>query len=338
MSRSSAAVRSASSPRSRSGRTPFVSGWASCPYCGRVDVRAAREEEAVDRVERLVDPLLARRHEQRAPAGRLDRADVRERDHRRRHVPDPPAHARLRVRGDPDHRSSHARRTAPARSEVTTPVEQLLLGARVVEVVVDHLVAERRARHRAALERRDRLAQRVREAVGVGLVGVALERRRQLELLLDPVQAGRDDRREREIGIRVGAGDPRLRPQRRAVPDDPEAAGPVVAPPGERRRRPRAGRVALVRVHVRRQEDRELLQAGDLPRQPAVELGRLAGERALVAPPERRVDVARAADPGVVGLRHEGDRAAVQVRDLLRPVLVDDVVVGHRRARRRSGS
>ena len=41
------------------------------------------------------------------------------------------------------------------------------------------------------------------------------------------------------------------------------------------------------------------------------------------------MDVAGAADPGVVGLRHERDRAAVQVRDLLGAVLVDHVVVGH---------
>ena len=60
-------------------------------------------------------------------------------------------------------------------------VEQVLLGARVVEVVVDHLVAEA-PRAIEPLERRDRLAQGVREAVGVGFVGVALERRRQLEL------------------------------------------------------------------------------------------------------------------------------------------------------------
>ncbi len=42
------------------------------------------------------------------------------------------------------------------------------------------------------------------------------------------------------------------------------------------------------------------------------------------------MDVARAPDPRVVGLRHERDRAAVQVRDLLGPVLVDGVVVRHR--------
>ena len=42
------------------------------------------------------------------------------------------------------------------------------------------------------------------------------------------------------------------------------------------------------------------------------------------------MDVARAADPGVVGLGHERDRLATLLRHLLDPVLVDDVVVGHR--------
>ena len=59
-------------------------------------------------------------------------------------------------------------------------------------------------------------------------------------------------------------------------------------------------------------------------------VSRLACERALAVAPKRRVDVARRADPRVVGLRHERHRAPVQVRDLLRAVLVDDVVVGHR--------
>src|SRR5688572_14296206 len=66
-------------------------------------------------------------------------------------------------------------------------VEQLLLGSRVVEVVVDHLVAERGPPHAGRLQRRDRLAERVREPLCVRLVRVSLERRRELELVLDPV-------------------------------------------------------------------------------------------------------------------------------------------------------
>src|SRR6059036_3390548 len=48
-------------------------------------------------------------------------------------------------------------------------IEELLLRPGVVEVVVDHLVAECASSDRARLERRDRLAQRVREARRVGL-------------------------------------------------------------------------------------------------------------------------------------------------------------------------
>src|SRR3954467_3553118 len=66
-------------------------------------------------------------------------------------------------------------------------VEELLLGARVVQVVVDDLVAEELARDRALLEARDRLAHRVREALRVGYVRVALERGAELQLVLDAV-------------------------------------------------------------------------------------------------------------------------------------------------------
>src|SRR5579863_5245132 len=64
-------------------------------------------------------------------------------------------------------------------------VEQLLLGARVVQIVIDHLVAEELPRDRALFEARDRLPQRMWETLGVGDVRVALERRPELELLLD---------------------------------------------------------------------------------------------------------------------------------------------------------
>src|SRR5947208_11947041 len=86
-------------------------------------------------------------------------------------------------------------------------VEQLLLGARVVHVMVDHLVAEQRARDPPAFEPIDRLAHRMREPLDVGLVRVALERGPELELLLDSVAPGGEQRREREVRIRVGSGD-----------------------------------------------------------------------------------------------------------------------------------
>src|SRR6478735_3131262 len=97
------------------------------------------------------------------------------------------------------------------------PIEQPLLGARVVEVVVDDLVAERGAGDGALFQRVDRVEHRAREAVGARLVRVSLECGREPQLVLDPVEPGRDDRREREIRIDVASGDPRLHAQRLSV-------------------------------------------------------------------------------------------------------------------------
>src|SRR5262249_2846713 len=158
------------------------------------------------------------------------------------------------------------------------------------------LVPEQLAGDVAALQPRDRLAQRVREALGVRLVRVALERRRERELVLDAVQAGGDQRGEGEGGGGVAAGDGRFRAQRARVADDAEAAGAVVVAPGERGRRPAAGREALVRVDRRRDEDRQVAEQRDLPGEVVVEDGAV-GERRLVAAPEARVNVARGAGP-----------------------------------------
>src|SRR5947209_8068019 len=103
-------------------------------------------------------------------------------------------------------------------------IEQLLLRPRVVEVVVDDLVAEQPACSCSLLELDDRIAQRMRESLRVGFVRIPLERRFELELLLDAVEPRREQRRKREIRVRVGAGDARLGSQRRAVADDAEAA------------------------------------------------------------------------------------------------------------------
>src|SRR5919198_1334185 len=217
-------------------------------------------------------------------------------------------------------------------------VEEPLLGTRVVQVVVDDLVAEGLPGERRALERLDRLPDRggnPRQArIGVG---VPLEHRRRLDASVETVQAGRDHRREGEVRIGVCARDARLDPQAVPVPDDAEAARSVVPAPRERRRRPALGRVALVGVDVRSDEDRELPHGRDQAAEVAVEdgarpvavVGREQAARALRIP-EARVDVARAADPGVVGLGHERDRLTVLVRDLLGAVLVDDVPVRRR--------
>src|SRR5690349_19392734 len=64
------------------------------------------------------------------------------------------------------------------------------LDARVVEVVLDDLVAERLARHGGLREQVGGLSQGRRHACDVALVGVPDEQVLGLELLLDAVQAG----------------------------------------------------------------------------------------------------------------------------------------------------
>src|SRR4029453_7383129 len=127
----------------------------------------------------------------------------------------------------------------------------------------DAVVSEGGPRHRSVLQGVDRLAQGVGEALRVRLVGVALEGRRKLELVLDPMETGGEDGRGGEVGIDVSARDPRLGAEPVAVADDAKAARAVVVSPRERRRRPASGRVALVRVDGRGEEDGQLLEAGD---------------------------------------------------------------------------
>ena len=132
-------------------------------------------------------------------------------------------------------------------------VEEPLLRAPVVEVVLVHRLAERLLGERAALPQVDRLAHRGRERLRLaGLVGVALQLRAGIGLVLDPVEPRGEHRREGEVGVRVGARDAALDPRRLAVADDAEAAGAVVAAPRDRGRRPALGRVALVGVDRRR--------------------------------------------------------------------------------------
>src|SRR5207248_7146504 len=127
-------------------------------------------------------------------------------------------------------------------------VEQPLFGACVVEVVVNDLVPECRARHRSGLEGLDRFAQRRWETSGIRFVRIPFERRRQLEVVLDPVKTGGDQRGKCEIWSDVAPWDPRLDPLRGPVTDDAKAARPIVVSPCECRRSPRPGGVALVRV------------------------------------------------------------------------------------------
>ena len=75
------------------------------PVVDGVDVDAAREDDAVEHVERLVDGVLARRHDDRSATGLLDRVDVVQRHECGGQLPRPPTR-RLRVRGDADHRTT----------------------------------------------------------------------------------------------------------------------------------------------------------------------------------------------------------------------------------------
>ena len=69
-----------------------------------IEVSTAREDDPVEHVERLVDRVGDGRDEQRPPAGLLDRANIGERDERRRLRPRAPG-SLFGVRRDPDHRS-----------------------------------------------------------------------------------------------------------------------------------------------------------------------------------------------------------------------------------------
>ena len=112
-SRSSARSSSASSPASRWSCAGSVCRVTLGAIGGRVDVDPAREDDAVEDVERLVDRVGARRDDERPSTGPLDRLDVEERDERRGQLPRAPAR-RLCVGRDPDQRplahSTHATR------------------------------------------------------------------------------------------------------------------------------------------------------------------------------------------------------------------------------------
>jgi len=108
------------------------------------------------------------------------------------------------------------------------------------------LLAEGCLRDGAGREQLARVAQRRRQPRFVRrLVGVALKRRLQLEAALDALQPGRDQCRQRQVRVEIGAAGAVLEAQRAAVTDDPQRARAVVVAPGYGRRRERADRVAL---------------------------------------------------------------------------------------------
>ena len=95
------------------------------------------------------------------------------------------------------------------------------------------------------------------------------------------MQPRRDHRRQRQVGIDVGAGQPVLHAQPLAMPDDAHRAGAVVVAPCDGRRGERPWHEALVGVDVGREQQRQLAQARQLPGEEAPEELLVAGERVL---------------------------------------------------------
>ena len=144
--------------------------------------------------------------------------------------------------------------------------ELLPLGG--VHVVLDHVVAERLAQHAWTCRgtRSPRAGSSGTSGSALPTIGVARERRLELELLLDAGEAGRDQRREGEIRVEVGAADAALDADRlAALAAQAEAGGAVVAAPDRLGRREGADLEALVGVDVGREEIGEVARIFELP-------------------------------------------------------------------------
>ena len=97
-----------------------------------------------------------------------------------------------------------------------------------------------------------------------GLVAVAHERLAQRQLVLDAVQAAGDRAGEREVAVRVAAGDAALDACALAVAHLAEAERAVVDAPADAGGRPRAELEPLVAVDRGRPQQAELASRGDL--------------------------------------------------------------------------
>src|ERR1035437_760090 len=213
-------------------------------------------------------------------------------------------------------------------------VVDLLLIAGRVEVVVDHILAEDLGGGLAALELRNCLVQGPRHPLAAGgEIAVALELGFEGQLLLDPVQAVPDRRGVGQVGIHVATGEAILDVQVAAMAHDPEPRCPIVTTPHDVDRRPRQRGVALVRVDVGGNEDRQLPRQLHHPGDEVAErLGHPVGHagsrivgQGMVAGlvPQAHVKVPRRARPAGVGIGHEGDPPTVEIGNLLRAVLED---------------
>src|SRR5436190_24399707 len=106
------------------------------------------------------------------------------------------------------------------------------------------------------------------------------------------------------------------------MPDDPEAAGAVVAAPGDRGRGPALRGIALVGVDRWGDEERQLLDVVPHATEEVHEgVGLLAvtvdEDGLAVRVDQALMEVAGAADVLLGGLRHEAGRDVVQEGDLL---------------------
>src|SRR5207245_1374024 len=103
------------------------------------------------------------------------------------------------------------------------------LRARGMEVMLDDLVSESLAGGLRAGQAVDRLMERAGDAARLGLIGVAFDLLRRIDPVPYAVEPRGDRRREGEIRVRVGPGDPVLHAIGLPFPDRAKAAGPVVA-------------------------------------------------------------------------------------------------------------
>jgi len=91
----------------------------------RIDIRAAREDDAVEHRQRLLDRVLYRRDDERTPAGMVEGPDIAQRDKGRLLLPGAPANL-LGVRGDADHRPHAAsHHSSQRRRDVSTYARSL---------------------------------------------------------------------------------------------------------------------------------------------------------------------------------------------------------------------
>ena len=172
----------------------------------------------------------------------------------------------------------------------------------------------------------------------LSFVRVAEEHLGRFHLVADAPHPARDRGREGEVRVRVGTRQPALHAEPRVLADRAEPARAVVAAPHDGGGCPRPELVALVRVDERRVHPRHLSGRGHQPAQVPAEGVAHVGRR-VAAPHERLgtvhvphagVKVTRGPRLGHRPFRHEGQRHAVERGDLLRPVLVDRVVIGVR--------